>query len=163
MALSYAEETKLPLLANKVRVRPSAFRVVRPEQRVQLAQMIHDAVVPVVAQLADHGVTAATLTSLQAAVDAAQRVLSAPREATVSRRAATEQLRDAFRAVDAVVENHFEPLLFPLKETHPEFYRRYKAARMIVDRTGGRSGSGQVEPVGLKQAALAPAAQPLAA
>lgn len=133
IALSYAEENKLPLLANRVRLRPSAFNVVRPLQRVQLAQMVHDTLAPIVAQLADHGVTPAVLEAFQQQIDEAAAALPAPRDARVQRRAATEELREALRRVNSVLENHFDPLLLPLKRTHPEFYRRYRAARMIVN------------------------------
>lgn len=159
--LHYASEKKLPLLANRVRVRPSAFRVLRVEQRVQLAEMLHDVVAPLAPQLADYGVTAEELAAFKAAIDAAALAAAAPRDATVSRRAATAELREAFRAVDAVIQDHLTPLLLPLQDTHRVFFQRYRAALEIVDRPGGRGGTDDSPDADLAKAA--PAAAPAAA
>lgn len=151
VALSYARDRNLPLLASRVRLRPSSFMVVRPHQRVQLAQMVHDLLVPIVAELADQGVTPATLDAFQASIDTATAAASAPREAVAQRRAATEQLREGFRRVDEMIQDHFDAILLPLKQTHPEFYLRYKAARMLIDHPGRGAGGAE---------AAAPAATP---
>jgi hypothetical protein len=141
LARAAAVEKKLSLVANKLRLRATAFRHLRAEQRVQLAEMVHATVEPLLADLGTHGLTQAMLDEHRAVIDAAARVVSVPREATVARRAATSELRDAFRAVDAVIEDYFDSLLLPLKESDPEFYERYRAARTIVNRPGSRAAA----------------------
>lgn len=160
-ALHYASEKKLFTLANRVRVRPSAFRVLRVEQQVQLARMVCAVVEPLVPQLADYGVTAETLTALEATIEAAERVASAPRDATVNRRGATAELRGAFRAVDEVIDNHLTPLLLPLKQTHPGFYERYRAALEIVQRPGRAPSEDDPVPMAAPAATATPATAPV--
>lgn len=157
-ALHYASEKKLAPLANKVRVRPSMLRLLAPEQRVQFAQLVHDTVAPLVPQLADYGVTAEELGAFQTVIDLAANATTAPREATVNRRAATAELREAFRAADAVVANHLTPLLRPLRLAHPGFYERYVAALEILN-LGTRSSEEDPETDPVDTAAAAPAAQ----
>ena len=144
IALSYAHANKLNSLADRVLLRPGDFTGVRLTQRVQLVQQLHDAVLPVVPQLADRGVTAATMDDLKAKLAAAQAALSTPRQTTAEKAAATERLRAAFRAVDAVLTRQLDPVLLPLRDTHPEFYARYKRVRAVVDRPGSR-GAGTDE------------------
>ena len=163
IALSYADQQGDKVLADKVRVRPNDFRRLRLSRRVHLAQQIHDVVAPVVPQLADHGVTREVLLDLQTKIDAAGVGVGAPRAATVSRKAATAQLVDAFKAMNGMIENHFDPLLLPLKQTHPEFYRRYLAARQVVNRPGTQHRDPDAAMREKPAATPAPIAQPLAA
>src|SRR5947209_4610173 len=62
--LSYANTNQLGDLAAKVRVVPSDFTRLRIGARVPVMQQVHDAAAGVLAALANHGLTAASLTDL---------------------------------------------------------------------------------------------------
>lgn len=134
--LSYADENQMGELAARVRVRASDFNG-RKEKQLQLATQVHDAAADVVGELADYGVTAAALAALQTQIAGASAALSRPRGTMAARKAATQQMPAVFRKADALLENQIDPLLLPLRKTHPEFYAKYKAARIIIDRRGG--------------------------
>jgi len=135
-ALSHARENRLHDLAARVDLAASDFARLRLTRRTGLAQQVHDAIGPVVAQLAGHGVTAATLAGLQTKIDAADTALSQPRVTVAEKRAATAQLAAAFADADQLLNTHIDALLFPLRKTSPEFYAAYQAARTIVDVPG---------------------------
>jgi hypothetical protein len=139
--LSYADEKKLPELAAKVRIKRSDFTQGRKEAAIQLAQQVHEAATVVVGDLADYGVNGAALTDLQSRIATTTEALSRPRSTVTAKKAATGQLPVAFKEADALLENQIDPLLVPLRKTHPEFYAEYKAARIIVDRRGGRDAA----------------------
>ena len=161
IVLSYADAHQLTSLATRVRVRPGDFKAGRMARRLQLAQEVHDAALAVVAQLGDQGVVEATLEEFQAKIDAAAVALTAPRLLTGEKTAATQRLKAAFRDINATLANQINPLLVPLAATHPEFYARYKSARAVVDRSGGRTSNPAKEPE-LPTVASHPAPQPAA-
>ena len=70
----------------------------------------------------------------------ATAALSGPRAAVVQRSASTYQLPVAFDEVDELLAKEIDPLLVRFKKkTEPAFYADYQAARIIIDRPGGRS------------------------
>ena len=136
---SYASKNHLGDLAAKVAAKPSAFANGRDLEHLALAQQIHDAANGVLAALADFGVLAADLSDLQAKIDKARAVLNAPRAAANVKKSATQQLPDAFRAADEILNNQIDPLAAKLAKKNPDFYAKYQAARIIIDRPGGHA------------------------
>lgn len=139
-AVSYAREHGLRDLEEKVNVSAADFRRLRITRRPGLAQQVHDAIVPIVAQLAPYGVTAETLAAHQAAIGVARAAVSEPRATVTTKRSATEAMVKAFAEADDLLETHIDPLLFPLRKTHAEFYAEYRARRQVVARSGGTAG-----------------------
>lgn len=142
-AVSYAHEHGLRDLEEKVNVSAGDFRRLRLTRRPGLAQQVHDAIVPLAAQLAAYGVTAETLTAHQVAIDVATTALSEPRATVTTKRTATETMVKAFAEADTLLETHIDPLVFPLRKTHPEFHAEYRARREVVARSGGSGGAAQ--------------------
>lgn len=155
-AVSYAREHGLHDLEEKVTVSPADFRNLRLTRRPGLAQQVHDALVPIVAQLAPYGVTAETLAAHQAAIDVATTAVTEPRATVTAKRTATETMAKAFAEADALLETHIDPLLFPLRKTQPEFYAEYRARREVVARSGA-TGSSAETPATPTAAASTPA------
>ncbi|MBI5382970.1 MAG: hypothetical protein HZA31_13815 [Opitutae bacterium] len=156
-ALSYATENKLGELAAKVRVKPSDFSYGRQQDRVTLAQQIHDAANSVASLLVDYNIKSEDIDALQTKIGLAVSALSGPRGVATVKRAATAQLSAVFKEADAFLTDELDPLLVPFKKSQPEFYAQYQAARVIVDRPGGH-GTGETPESG----AAAPAAPALA-
>ena len=138
VALSYADENEIPGLAGQVRVFPTDFLKTRLMLRVRLAQQLFEVVQPIVPQLAEFGVTAETMTDWQAKIDAAEAAMPVFRGLVADKKAATADLVAAIRKADRLEKNQIYPLLLPLKQSNPEFYRRYAARRIVIDRPATR-------------------------
>ena len=135
----HAKRAGLPDLALQVRVTAAEFTRMRLAEQVRTCQMIHEVVQRVQPQLADVGFTAAELASLKAKVDAAVELLPSARLRVAEKRAATAELKRGLDAAVAILEHEIDPLLFPLRRTHPEFHKNYQAVREIVDTPGSRA------------------------
>jgi hypothetical protein len=63
--------------------------------------------------------------------------------------AATDQLTDAFRAVDTLLEGQIDRVIFRLRKTRPALYAAHQWAREVVElaapRHAGRTGVGRIE------------------
>ncbi|HEY0945842.1 MAG TPA: hypothetical protein VGD81_11265 [Opitutaceae bacterium] len=141
---SLAREQNLPDLLRTVDVAPG-FRRARRAYRLGLAQRVLEAAQGVLAQLATYGVTEETMTAFEARIQSADEGLAIPRSTVVAKKAATLKLASVFEEVDVLLEDHLDRLVFPLRNTHVEFYAVYRAARAIVDRRGGRRATGEAE------------------
>ncbi len=137
----YASKNRLGDLAAKVASSRTTLTTGRELNRVTQAQQVHDAANGVLAHLADYGVSAADLTTLQAKIDAARAALSAPRNLNNAKKSATERMPVAFRQVDSLLRHQIDPLVAKLASTQPNFYARYQAARIVVDRPGSHPPS----------------------
>ena len=139
IALSYADEKEIPGLADQMRKVPSNFAKARLAMRVRLAQQLYDAVLAIVPDLVDYGLTAGTMTDWQKKIDAAAKAVPAVRAATADKKAVTADLKVAVQKAGQMERNQIHPLLLPLKKSNPEFYGRYAARRQVLDRPGVRS------------------------
>lgn len=133
-----AREQNLPLLAQAVQLGRGSFSRVRRSHRVWFAQRVLDAAQTVRLELEAHGVTAETLTALEAAIEAARGGVNRPRESVAVKKSATEQLAGLFAEVDALLDDEIDPMVFPLRKIHPGFHATYRAARIVVDLPGSQ-------------------------
>ena len=99
-----------------------------------------------VASLTDYGVTAATLTTLQTAIDKYVDASSAPRNAITLRKGATAELRALLKDTNKLLTKRLDALMEQFAETKPEFYRDYQNARIVID-LGTGSGEGTETPL----------------
>lgn len=90
--------------------------------------------------LADYGITQAKLTAFKKKIDAFEALLGKPREAITTSSAATKHLEVLLDRADMVLGRKLDRLSVQFKETAPEFYDSYQAARAIVD-SGSRKTS----------------------
>lgn len=93
-------------------------------------------------QLSDFGVDQQRIAELQTARDELQEVLNAPRNAIVERKGYTLQIRQLVKQLDLILKMQLDKLMFVLREEHPDFFRAYKDARIIVDHRNRKAGSG---------------------
>jgi hypothetical protein len=133
---AYADKQKLTELGQLVRVTPVSFTRLRKTERPVLANGILRAAQASLPELAAYGVTAETLTDLQARIAAAQEGLGQPRSGILDRKIATQQIASLFDEVDALLEGQIDRLMFPVRKVHPELYDKYVAARQIIDLPG---------------------------
>lgn len=141
-AVSYANRSKLGDLRKKLELTRTDVNDARLEERPPMLLQIYEAVEPVVAQLADFGVTAAQVAAFKELVDAATDAVREPRSTTVKKAAATKEIARTLREIDTLLKEELDPLLTPMEQTKPAFYARYKVARTIIDRPASRDAAG---------------------
>ena len=120
-------------------VSSSSLHVMNDVELENLANTIKAQTVPRAAELATLQVSAGNLAELATAIDDFNEVKSAPRAATANRVAHTEALSQLIREASDVLRNELDPMVNLFGRTNPEFVAAYRAARVIVDRTGKRS------------------------
>jgi hypothetical protein len=144
-----AHEQQLTELAQEVKVSRTAFMRLRRLHRPWLAGRVLDAAQTVLPQLGTYGVTAETLQTLEARIEAARQGLKQPRAAILARRSAGRKLIELFTEVDELLEEEIDRLVYPLRTTAVEFYSAYTSARSPIARPGdrGSDGEGAAKPV----------------
>jgi len=148
-----ARVSGLPHLAQDVRVGVGWFRRARRSHRVWFAQRVLDAARTVLPQLGVYGVTAETLSTLEARILTATQRVNLPRETVGAKRAATHQLAAMFAAVDELLRDGIDALVYPMAKSHPEFHTAYQAARLVLTEVDRHAAHHDV--MALRQAALA--------
>ncbi len=84
--------------------------------------------------LADYGITAADVTELDGLATKFRGLQAAPRQAVVDRKKENAQLPPVGSHLLTVLRRQLDRQMLVFKQTQPEFYAGYLAARVIVDR-----------------------------
>jgi hypothetical protein len=130
---AYATTINNQQLKDAVHFTATDLMRVRDTLAEERALVIHNQANAVVANLADYGVTALTLSNLMDRIIAFEALLVAPRVAIVDKKGATGLLKSLFDEVDSVLKNEMDPLMAVFKGSASVFYEAYFNARMIVD------------------------------
>jgi hypothetical protein len=136
--VSYARTQKQVELETEMSVSASSFRSLRRAERMRLAQRIHAVALPLQAQLADYGLTAAKIAELQAFITAADDTVAARATVSADKKVATGEIDRLCAETDALLAE-IDPMLVQLGESDPETHARFRAARVVFDRPGTRS------------------------
>lgn len=135
---AWASENNNAALRNQADINKSTFTKARDDMRDDIAQQMHDLGNANVAQLANYGVTAATLTGLQTRIDAYRAAIGSPRTARAQKSTATDMLATEFDRADMILQDRIDGLIEQFKSSGTTFYADYKNARRIVN-TGNHS------------------------
>jgi len=133
VVMNVARDRSLPEVAQAVNITASAFRLARRPQQIWLAQRVHETARTVLEPLATYGVTAETLATLERRIRTASEAIHMPRTTVTSKKSATQQLTAVFRAVDALLRDEIDRLVYRLRADHPRLHADYRAARAVVD------------------------------
>lgn len=139
---AYATTVGNSVLAGKMNVTRSGLLRHRDAVVAQHCQGIHTKANAEVANLADYGVTAATLTELQTMINTYVAAISAPRNAITGRKGSTAELRLLIKDTNKILAKRLDSLMEFFALTQPNFHRDYWNARIIVDHGAGSSESG---------------------
>ena len=132
---AYASTTGNHTLKARGSYSPSGLSRMRDTELQHRCQEIHNAANEHLANLGDYGIDAAMLAELQQEINDFAGILADPREAIVSRSAATGRLAEWFSEGDRILKERMDPLAEQFKGTGT-FYPQYKGARIIVDLGG---------------------------
>lgn len=143
---SYAAKNAVPELAAKVDFSPSSVVAGKAQEVVTRCRTIHAAANAIVADLADYGITATKLTALKKKIDAFDGVKTSPRQSLVERKAANELLPQLVRSAVETLRQQLDGLVIQFRESSPNFFEEYFAARVVVDSPGSQTDT-DVQPV----------------
>ena len=129
---AYASATNNQTLKEAVNYSYSSLRYVRDTISAERCKIIHSQALAEVANLADYGITAATLTELDELIDSFADLLPAPRVAITSRKGATSGLVDLIKDIDLILNERLDMLMPQFKESNLEFYKHYFDSRLIA-------------------------------
>jgi hypothetical protein len=96
------------------------------------AQNLHATAFSVLDSLAEYGVTAAKLATLQERIDGFRQVHPAPRQRVATSSAATKEIRDLLTEAGVLLKERIDRLMVQFKAAAPEFYNAYSTARAVV-------------------------------
>ncbi len=82
------------------------------------------------------------------AITALDGLKTAPRDAIVNRKVATMTLPSAIVFVRGIYRNELDKMMSRFKKSSPDFYIAYFAARIIIDRRGGKATPAPTPPPG---------------
>jgi hypothetical protein len=138
---SYATEAEDGELAARVRFSESSLARGGPAQLAARCRAIAALAAENLASLADANISQAKLTAFGKKIEAAEKGALKPRESTVRRSAANQALARLRRKGNTILKGRVDKLMVPFRETQPEFYGEYKAARRIVDSRNATNGN----------------------
>jgi len=130
---AFAAATDNNTLQQEVNYNLSKLLKTRDEQLAPRCQIIHDKGIEFKTQLADYGITDATLADLQAAIDSYSATSPKTRTAISTRKTLKSNLAEEFRQLDAVLKKRIDKLINIFRDSHPDFVKTYESNRIIPD------------------------------
>jgi hypothetical protein len=130
---AYASASRNETLKAEVNFSHTKFLQMREEQLVATARNVHEIGLANLTALKDYGVTGDKLTGFRTAIDAFNASMVKPRTAKGQKTTMTLNLNEIFAQVDDLLINQMDPLVPVFEESHPDFLKKYRIARKIVD------------------------------
>lgn len=96
-------------------------------------------------EIAAFGIDQAMVVELQDLRDNCELLFGAPRQAIIDRKSFTETIRNQVKALDRLLKLGLDTLMLAFRESAPDFYFHYKAARIIVDTKGKGASPGSAD------------------
>jgi hypothetical protein len=120
-------------LQEKARYPKSRFTNMRDELVKPTCQAILDLANANLKDLAPFGISAATITLLQSAINNYGAAVAKPRNAVSQRTAYRETIKTLIREADAILKNQLDKIAPQFKMANMEFYNAYLSNRIILD------------------------------
>lgn len=105
----------------------------KDDQLAPRCQNIHDAANANIAALGAYGISAATVTTLQATIDNYQAAVPNPRNAAAQKVTIRANLKNLIKEADTVLKLQMDKTIVALKSSNPDFVATYKTNRVILD------------------------------
>lgn len=133
---AYAKFANNQVLLSEIKYTESDLNRIADTSLRDAAQGIYDRAQSNLTALATYGVTAATQTSLQNAINSFVTSIPKPRLSIADKKQTTTQLANLFKQADATLDS-IDTLVEIVRLSQPNFYKGYKAARKIVETGNG--------------------------
>lgn len=132
---AFATRTNNSSLSANARFGRRSLDRLQDDDMVQTSQHLYDLANANAEQLQSFGITAEKIAALKEATTKFDQARKTTRAASIGRTSATGSLAELIRATRSIFRNEIDKLITPFRNTAPEFYRGYIAARVIIDRT----------------------------
>jgi hypothetical protein len=130
--VAYATNVNNRTLLSLVNYSESDLKKSSDQKLVSSCQVVHDNAIANVAALPAYGVTEATLTTLQTAINSFNESIPLVRVDTTDSSKVTKQLTDLFKTLSANWDK-LDTLVEMVRTSEPSFYSNYQNARRIVE------------------------------
>jgi hypothetical protein len=134
---AYAKFVNNQVLLNEVKYSESDLKRKPDTMLRDCAQGLYDRAQANLPALSTYGITAATQTTFQGAINSFVASIPKPRMGITEKKQSTTQLANYFKAADAALSN-IDALIEIIRVSQPNFYTGYKTARKIVDNGTGK-------------------------
>ncbi len=138
---AFAVITNKAGLIEQMRINKWSIRMGAHQHALQVVDLIIEKATEHVNDLGDFGVDQNSITELQTLRDELEVLFTAPRNAIVERKTITAQIKVLDREISLMLKLQLDKLMVVLQEDNPEFFDKYKNARIIVDLKNPSSGS----------------------
>lgn len=130
---AYAATTNNEPLKAETNLSYSKLLQTRDDELAPRCQNIHARADENKTELADYGITAATLTALQTAIDNYKTETPKTRTAQSRRKTQTANLDHLIKDATGILKTRMDKLVANFKTAHPDFVAAYEANRIIID------------------------------
>jgi hypothetical protein len=132
---SYAYDKQDHALMEKVNYKSAEIEKMTQAEVVAAAGIILEEALKIpVTDLANEGITAKEITDFKELISYFKSIKSSNREAVIDRSGTTEKINELFREASSLIKNKLDRLALQFKRKDPEFYLKYKAARVVLYR-----------------------------
>jgi len=115
----------------------SKLSIMREEKLLEYGKSIYDRAIPLQTQLAELLVSANDIALLNTNREAFNVLMPKKRTAVGAIATATDNLTGLFRETNSFLKTKLDKIMIVFHATHPDFYKQYQSARIIVDRGHG--------------------------
>ena len=133
LMLAYANATKNADLKNKVDYAESELDDMRPDELLNVTEDVVEEFDARKAALTDYNLDETDMEPIRAFLATFKKTTTATRTTITTRKAANERLRPQFADASVILKEQLENLMEKFRETNPDFYGEFWAARGIVD------------------------------
>ncbi len=134
---AYANEVNNHTLAADANVVETDILQSKETDSDDICLHIHDLGMANLAQLADYGITQATLTALETTITNFTTKIGTPRQHVINTKTTRGNLETHFKEAETLLDKQLDKLMLVLKPTNADFYSQYIDARNIIPQGGG--------------------------
>ena len=138
LAHACADENGLAAIAKRTSLSPSKLQGGTEAELIDRCKGILVDAQELAEETDDCEITAAQFKELENAIKGFEGVKSKPRVGTAEGSGATKQLPVLFRRAKSLLRRRLDRLMVPFKQSNPDFYAEYKAARKVVNQAATR-------------------------
>lgn len=129
---SYAYDKQNHALMAKVNIKSADIEKMTQSEVIAAAGIILEEALKIPpADLANEGISAEEIVTYQELIDYFKSIKSSNREAVIDRTGTTERINQLFKKASSIIRNKLDRLAMQFKRKDPEFYFKYKAARVV--------------------------------
>lgn len=122
-----------PDLKAHVKIAESQLRFASKQDFLHLVNRILEKANEHSAELEVFGIDQAKIEALTALRDDVESAINMPRTAMIDRKTFTLKIIERFEELDEILKEQLDTLMLVLKKQHPDFYKDYKGARVVIE------------------------------